>query len=103
MKDLFVQFQGFHPSHFTQSYLNGTLAKLQKAAPAGSTLDAIFSRRDKVFKATVAIHSSVGEFFATASGHRVKEVIRKLMGQLRRQIKKKKSLLRGNYDKGVMG
>lgn len=102
MNDLFVRFQGFHPSSFTRSYLNTVLARLIKAAPSGATLDAFFYRRNKVFKGTISIHSSCGQFFATASGRRVKEVTRKIMDQLKKQIKKKQVLMRESYDKDVM-
>jgi hypothetical protein len=92
MDDFSIKFQGFHPSDFTRSYLHERLSELQDEAPYGSTVHAIFTRKKEQLKGIVSIHSSAGRFFAMASGSKVKDVGKKLVEQIRKQLDKWKSL-----------
>lgn len=86
-----VKFQGFHPSEFTQRYIDEIVSELHEEAPYGSTLKAVFTRKDHQIKAVVTIHSSAGRFFAVASGTRVRDVSHKIVEQIRKQLSKWKS------------
>jgi hypothetical protein len=91
MGDLFLKFQGFHPSDFTRSYLNDKMSAIHDEAPYGSSLHATFTRRDHLFKGVVTIYSSAGKFFAIASGSKLKEVSHRLVEQIRKQLDRWKS------------
>lgn len=91
MDDCLLQFQGFHPSDFTRSYLQEKMSALQDEAPYGASLRAVFTRKDHVFKGTIAVHSSAGKFFAVASGTKLKDVTHRLAGQIRKQLNRWKS------------
>jgi len=88
MSELSIQYQGFHPTAFTQEYLDAKLNHLLERSPYGSNMKAIFQREDEGITATVRIMSSAGEFFAIAKGRRLKEVNRRLMNQIRRQLQR---------------
>lgn len=90
-EEISLQFRGFHPSQFTQAYLNQKLSELYEAAPYGAHMDATFFRKDRSLKGVLTIYSSAGKFLAVASGRRVKEVTKKLMEQIRKQLSKWKS------------
>lgn len=87
----FLKFQGFQPSDFTHSYLSDRMDAIHDESPYGSTLKAIFTRKDKLFKGMVTIYSSAGKFFAVASGHRLHDVTHKLTERIRRQLDRWKS------------
>lgn len=91
MDDCLLKIQGFHPSEFTRSYLNEKISAIHDEAPYGSTLKAVFTRRNHLFKGVVTIYSSAGKFFAVASGSRLKDVTHKLIEQIRKQLDKWKS------------
>lgn len=91
MDDLYLKFQGFHPSDFTRSYLNDKMSAIRDEAPYGSNLQATFTRRDHLFKGVITIYSSAGKFFAVASGTKLKEVTHKLIEQMRKQLDRWKS------------
>ena len=89
--ELRLKFQGFHPSDFMRSFLNDEMSALHEEAPYGSILHATFRRKDHSFKGMVSIHSSVGKFFAVASGSQLKAVTHKLIDQMRKQLDRWKS------------
>lgn len=91
MDNSFLKFQGFHPSEFTRNHLDEVISELHEEAPYGSTLKAVFTRKDHMFKGVVVINSSAGKFFAVASGTRVREVSHKIVEQIRKQLSKWKS------------
>lgn len=91
MDDMFLKYQGFHPSDFTRAYLDEKMSAIREEAPYGSHLHATFTRQAHIFKGVVTIYSSAGKFFAVAESTRLKEVTHKLMDQLRRQLNKWKS------------
>jgi len=86
MDNISVQYQGFHPSDFTRSYLSDKFSAVCDEAPYGSTLKATFTRKDHAFKGVVTIYSYAGKSFAVASGNKLKEVTHKLTEQLNRQL-----------------
>lgn len=89
--EVLIKYQGFHPSDFTKTFLQGLLSELHEESPSGSTLKADFSRKDHVFKAVISIHSSAGKFFAVASGRKLREVTDKIIDQIRKQLDRWKS------------
>ncbi|MGZ3774067.1 MAG: hypothetical protein ACXVCY_08700 [Pseudobdellovibrionaceae bacterium] len=91
MEDRYFKFQGFHPSDFTRSYLNDKINALLEESPYGSDLKATFTRQGHLFKGVVTIYSSAGKFFAVASGTKLKEVMQKLVEQIRKQLDRWKS------------
>ena len=92
MQDYFLSFQGFTPSEFTRRYLDLKLGQLQEEAPYGSLVRATFSRHDDRLKGIVRIESKAGRFVAVSSGRRFKDVSRKLMSQIRRQLERWRTL-----------
>lgn len=102
--ELSIQYQGFHPSSFTKEYLDSKLNHLLARAPSGANMRAIFSREQDGITATLRILSSGGEFFAISKGRRLKDVNRRLMTQIRRQLQRWNQLrARGpTYDSVLM-
>ncbi|MGZ3723241.1 MAG: HPF/RaiA family ribosome-associated protein [Bdellovibrionales bacterium] len=92
MEDIMIQYQGFHPSDFTKTYLDSKLSELLDQAPYGSSVRAVFSRKNKQLVANVRIMSAAGQFFATAQGMHMREVSRKLGERVRRQLKRWKTI-----------
>lgn len=90
MSDVKIIYHGFHPSTFTKNYLKIMFDKLASFAPHRSFLNAHFSKQDKIFKGFVQIFSYQGQFYASASGNRLRDVIKLLMIQLKKKMNKKK-------------
>lgn len=90
-KDIVVQYQGFHPSEFTKSYLESLVGEVKREAPRGAKIRASFRRENKSIKAVLQISSYAGQFFASATGLGLHDISRKMLQQLRRQVKKSKS------------
>lgn len=89
MKNTFsVQFSGFHPSPWTESYLQTKIVRLQDLAPYGAVVKAQFRRKGRIFTGLVHITSSAGSFFAKSSGRKIKEVCNHLTDQIITQISK---------------
>ena len=93
-----LDYQGFHPSVFTQKYLNFVLNKIVEEAPRKAILHGHFTRHGESFKGFVQILSHGGEFFATAEGERLKEVLKRITLQLRKKMGRQKQR-RINHDK----
>ena len=89
--NIYVQYQGFQPSDFTKVYLNSKLNELQERAPYGSTIKATFVREKQNIKAHLRIMSAAGEFFAIAQGKRLRQVNRKLLNQIHKQLQRWKT------------
>lgn len=92
MNEILIQYQGFHPSDFTYSYLDAKLAELHKRAPQGATLRAVFTRKNKSFTANVRILSAAGQFFVSVRGNKMRDVTRKLEERLHKQLRRWKTL-----------
>ncbi len=92
MNEVLIQYQGFHPTPFTENFLDEKIHELSTQAPRGSTLHAVFRRKNKVLTATIRIMSAAGHFFATAEGLHLREVSRRLNERTRRQLRRWKSL-----------
>ena len=88
MSELSIQYQGFHPSAFTKEYLDSKLNHLLDQSPYGASMKAVFQRDNECITATLRIMSSAGEFFAIAKGRRLKDVNRRIMNQVRRQLQR---------------
>jgi hypothetical protein len=101
MDQITIQYQGFHPSEFTRYYLDAKLSDLYAQAPRGSTLRAVFTRKNKTLIASVRVMSAAGHFFATARGMKMREVSHKLSDRLRKQLRRWKTLrVRGPSVRG---
>lgn len=100
--DMFLKYQGFHPSDFTRAYLDEKMSAIREEAPYGSLLHGTFTRHQHLFKGVVTIYSSAGKFFAVAESTKLKDVTQKLMVQLRKQLDKWKAErfrgTEGDYD-----
>ena len=92
MNEVLIQYQGFHPTPFTENFLDTKIMELHGQAPRGSTLHAVFRRKNKVLTASIRIMSAAGSFFATAQGLHLREVSRRLSERTRRQLRRWKSL-----------
>lgn len=89
MKDtISINYTGFHPSEWTQTYLEEKLQHLQEIAPYGAVMFAHFARKGKIFRAHIHVNSSAGKFFAKSSGSKLKEVSHHLIDQIFHQIGK---------------
>lgn len=91
MKKRVIKYHGFHPSEFTKNYLEDKIESVLLEAPHGATVRATFSRHGSEFKGHIAINSAAGNFFAIASGRKIKEATNKMIDQLHKQMEKKKS------------
>lgn len=86
-----IKYQGFHPAEFTNTFLNKKMEELLLQAPHGARISGIFTRKNHTFKGALTISSPVGKFFAVATHTRLREVNRRMFGQLRHQLDKWKS------------
>jgi hypothetical protein len=102
LSEMKMQYQGFHPSEYTQNYLDTMMGHLYSESPNGSYLQAVFSRQNHIFKVRVRIDSSRGHFFAVASGRQVKEVTHRIVAQIRKQIGKWKTSRFSRKDLSVI-
>ncbi len=91
MEKRVVKFHGFHASEFTKNYLEEKIDYVMLEAPHGATVRATFSHQGNEFKGHIAINSAAGNFFAIASGKKIKEATNKMIDQLHKQMEKKKS------------
>jgi ribosome-associated translation inhibitor RaiA len=89
--NLFLKFQGFHPSEFTRSYLYDRMTAIQEESPYGANIHAQFTRREHSFKGVVTVYSAAGKFCAVATSSKLKEVVEKLFDQIRKQLQRWKS------------
>ena len=86
--DIEVQFKGFKPSKEDCSELCTMTSNLQLEAPDQSFLDATFSKVEDSFKGIIHIHTSVGNFFATAQDRYLSNVRKKLTDGLHVQLER---------------
>lgn len=91
MNEIFVQYKGFSPSTYTRSYFTNMLRQLHEESPTTSVMKAHMSRSGGMFKGMVKITSAAGDFFAIASGSRIKDVGHRLTLQIRKQLEKWKA------------
>lgn len=90
--DRLLKFQGFHPSEHTRLFLDEKINLLHEEAPYGATLNAVFTRKGRIFKGVVTISSTAGKFVAVAQGTKLNVTANKIISQIRKQIDKWKSL-----------
>lgn len=102
MNEIFVQYQGFHPTEFTRSYLETKLNEIHERAPYGSTLRAVFVRDAKGrIKAQLSVNSVARDFFAVADGRRLRETSRRVLNQIHKQLERWKSERHGGRNNGL--
>ena len=87
-RQMAVNYHGFHPSRYTQEYLESVLQEIQAESPHKATLKATFSRKDHSLKAVVQVCSSRGTFFASATGNALKDVTKKILMQMRKRFER---------------
>lgn len=91
-----IQYSGFHPSEWTESYVESAIARMQELAPYGAVIRASFRRKDADFTGMIQINSSVGSFFAKSQSKKIREVCSHLNDQILHQLGKwKQSRLHG--------
>lgn len=81
-----ITFKGFQPSDAESAYLESLVHDLHMEAPYASLLKASFVKAGDKIKGVVKITSRAGEFFAEAYEHDTRDVGRKLLTRLRRQL-----------------
>ena len=87
-----IRYQGLHPSESMTDFLHTEMEELHKQAPYDSMLNAQFFRlAESDYKANIMITSPAGEFFATAHGKNLNDVVSKTIEQIHRQIDKWKT------------
>jgi cytochrome P450 len=89
--DVHVQYQGFHPSDFTKSFIRSLLEEIHDEAPSGASVRAIFSKKDGNFKGTINVRSAAGPFFAMDVHSSLIGVAEHLLRQMRRKLDRWKS------------
>jgi ribosome-associated translation inhibitor RaiA len=92
-----IKYQGFHPSDFTESYVEEKLQKLYLESPRDCTLHAVFTRRARDLMAMVSIHSGGREFVARAKAHGLSEVSKKIEAQVKKQLSRWKNRRHGRH------
>ncbi len=97
-KDLNLEYKGFKPSQDLKNHIDGLTKEIFYESPSQSFLKASFEREDDLFKGIIKIQSSVGNFFAAASGEQVKDVCANLITAIRQKLNewKKVRFLDGN-------
>lgn len=92
-----INYVGFHPSSWTESYLESKVSRMQDLAPYGAVIDAHFRRKGPEFHCVIQIHSAAGAFFAKSSGRKIKDVASNLQHQILHQLGKWKH---NRFDRG---
>ncbi|MEZ0393270.1 MAG: hypothetical protein ACAH59_13705 [Pseudobdellovibrionaceae bacterium] len=89
--DLQIKYLDFQPSDWARRGLETVLQEIHDKAPDGSLLKASFSRKKNLFKGVIQIQSSLGPFFAVATGPGLREVSDKLAHQMQRRFERWKA------------
>lgn len=92
MDDFAIQYQGFSPSQFAQTYVREIVTKVHEEAPSSSHMKVTISKvGDQSFRGLCRISSRAGSFFAIASGSKLTDVANQLLDRMRRQLDKWKT------------
>lgn len=91
MEDVKIQFEGFSPPTFVQTYFKDLVEEIRDEAPTWASVRATIHRAGEEFRGVIKITSHAGEFFATATSRKVTELGRKLTQRIRRQLGKWKA------------
>jgi hypothetical protein len=91
MEDVKIQFEGFSPPDFVKIYFKDLVEGLRDEAPVWSTVHATVVRVGEHFHGVIKITSSVEDFLAKASAHKVTELGRMLSEDMRVQLGRWKS------------
>jgi hypothetical protein len=87
-----IRYQGLHPSESMSDFLESEMRALHAQGPADALLHAAFMRlAEHDYKANIQISSKAGDFFATAHGKNLNDVVKKTTGQIHRQFEKWKT------------
>jgi cobalamin biosynthesis protein CbiD len=92
MSEMKLNFQGFQPSVIAEDFVKTSLEKIVATAPRKAFLHGHFSKNKKVFKGFVQVLSSGHEFFASAEGSQLKNVIKLISTQLRKKMERQKKI-----------
>ncbi len=90
MNNMSLNFQGFHPSVFTEKYLKLMLYKLVEESPKNAFLTAHFNRSKSHFKGFVQVMYNGMDLIGSAEGTRLKDVTRVIILQIRRKLIKQR-------------
>ena|SRR6185437_14666667 len=86
-----VQFEGFSPSRFSQTYFRRLAEQIRDESPSWATVRTSVHKAGKGFRGAMKITSAAGEFFVTANAERVTDLGHKLKTRVRRQLSRWKS------------
>lgn len=89
--NILIQHKGFKPTDFSRGFVESLMGELFRESPKGSRLRAMFSKEGSYFKGIVQLTSYEGPSIAIASGSNIKEVAKKVFGQMRRNLEKFKN------------
>jgi hypothetical protein len=93
MDEFIVQFHGFSPSPYAQTYVRELMEKLYEQAPASASMRVMFNKKSRhTFKGMVRISSQAGSFYANAVGSGLFEVSQELFDRVHRQLDRWKTL-----------
>lgn len=89
--NLIIQYHDFNPSDYTKVYIESVINEIHSELPDGSRVKATFTKRDNLYKGMLNVGSYSGPFFAVATSDDFKQVLVKLVDQMRRRLEKWKS------------
>ncbi len=80
-----IRYLGFHPSEWTQAYLDDAISALQERLPFGSRIRAVIKRQDKMLVAQIDILSKWGRCFVPARAARITQLCSLVEQKVQRQ------------------
>jgi len=86
-----VKYNGFYPSENTKDFIYKVLEEIKLESPYNSRIVSHISRKNKLFKMTVEVHSGVGPFFVSSTDESLKSVSDKVLFLMRKRLVKWKS------------
>lgn len=88
MENIVVHYDGFFPAQDVQEDIDVYLQEILLEAPNGASVSGSFTKKHDLIKGVVHVNSSAGPFFAIMTGFEVKDVARRLLGNMRRRFDK---------------
>ncbi len=86
-----IKYNGFYPSENTKEFIYKVLEEIQIESPHNSRVVSYISRKNKLFKMTVEVHSAAGPFFVSSTHESLKTVSDKVLFLMRKRLVKWKS------------
>lgn len=86
-----IKYNGFYPSENTKDFIYKVLEEIKIESPQNSRVVSYISRKNKLFKMTVEVHSFAGPFFVSSTHESLKVVSDKVLFLMRKRLVKWKS------------